>query len=890
MLSTSKALCGKAACNSDDCNPQTKSFFLPLVHGFNSNDRLLEELPSLKIIRSENVTLNLFYFADCQQFKDDKDRTYRKLVSINIMCVVKQRLLSYFFLIAPDYQIITKDGGKVSLNLILSDVLNDLRCNYLKELPHIKKKDIIYKKQNSKRGLKKMDYDKMKDIVIPITIICDNTLANLSALRRTSYDTKILERLEIHNIHATSNGSIHFKVKSDNSSNYYYITKIHVRDMRGLQTQKIIKDNQYKNERIIPRRYNGNSFINLKSSPYEYYMRVSRLLRDNVDYCSQLFRPNREIPYSLAKQAERNLKSAIIEDYNIDISNKKVDVECEYNKKYRGLEKTDGGKLRPIKSNPDVMIVQHFFKEAFIGGYNGCDKRGWEGRVTHDYDIVNAYPTAMLMIKKINWGTPILRHITDRYITLDDLDNSPLTPAAALGNYKFSEEVSHPNIPTPSSIKDYAIYPLEADNVIMDGATMYNALRLGAEIKVKDMYVLEVLDNDGSGENVYFEVISQLLYDRKIAKKTYSSDVFSAILKDLANEMSGKIQQGISPKSKSEISTASNAYAACYITSLVRNFLIATINDIEKHGKKTISELTDGFITDADIDLIEKLDSYGFSAIFRNAKNAISDKYHDSELKTLWVEKHTNEELLNCATRLAVASNKEGVITHNQYSTGETKDSMKDRNKLIDDVLTRRGKLQTQKKERTDYIDIIEKKRDYIEEVGKRSVNMEFDFKRCPILWSAKEVEVVHNNKHYKVLNFDTRPYKNVEEFERWKEAAQNCINGGNIIESVEALNRLAEVVRLSSYGVDVSYNNVYKKELMSIIYKHYVGEINIPLFDDMTWAEIIDTINSWNIEKISMGDVKEYCYRNEERKPKILPDNVLQEMINHILDLCKEV
>lgn len=74
--------------------------------------------------------------------------------------------------------------------------------------------------------------------------------------------------------------------------------------------------------------------------------------------------------------------------------------------------------LEPISH--DARVVQQSASQAYHGGYNICSEVGYFPFETYDYDLRNAYPTAMCLVPDINWKQPIRNEIIRRDMTLAD--------------------------------------------------------------------------------------------------------------------------------------------------------------------------------------------------------------------------------------------------------------------------------------------------------------------------------------------------------------------------------------------------------------------------------------------------------------------------------------
>ena len=99
------------------------------------------------------------------------------------------------------------------------------------------------------------------------------------------------------------------------------------------------------------------------------------------------------------------------------------DTTKEFNRKYRGLE-TVGHGLVPRNNRPGYIestslepisdkanTIQYYASQAYHGGYNASSDIGYFPQTTFDYDLQNAYPTAMCLVSDVDWENPIRTEI-----------------------------------------------------------------------------------------------------------------------------------------------------------------------------------------------------------------------------------------------------------------------------------------------------------------------------------------------------------------------------------------------------------------------------------------------------------------------------------------------
>ena len=148
------------------------------------------------------------------------------------------------------------------------------------------------------------------------------------------------------------------------------------------------------------------------SNPVEFYKYAVNDADIVVSFCAELFQCNHAVPMTLSSAAASSMYGSIKEYFGV--KNK-----AEYDRIYRGLEMLDEGLIPseeecmkflkatryvPIRDNPDARLVSEYFEEAYTGGFNASFFIGWITEQTTDFDLQNAYPTAMANIVDIDWS------------------------------------------------------------------------------------------------------------------------------------------------------------------------------------------------------------------------------------------------------------------------------------------------------------------------------------------------------------------------------------------------------------------------------------------------------------------------------------------------------
>ena len=452
-----------------------------------------------------------------------------------------------------------------------------------------------------------MDYKAMKDSMIPITLICHTGKADISVFRRSKYDVDLLRRLaEIQGGWVTVDKPLIFKAENGRNYNYYWIIDLNVRDTLGLTPadNKLLKSlgkviDMPKLE--LPSGAIEHMSAYAVSNPIEYYEYAMNDADIVISFCSELFLRNRAIPVTLSSAAASAMYKSIKEYFGA--SNKSA-----YDRIYRGLEllkeglvMSEGERMKflqatryvPIRDNPDAKIITEYFEEAYTGGFNTSFFIGWITEQTTDFDLQNAYPTAMASIIDIDWSEPV-----------QDLP-SPLIPVVAVGDFDFPDDCYCPNIPVMTG--EIKIYPLHGRNIYMSGPDMFLALKLGARIRIHRGFTCKTLLKDEKPSQCLAHAVSNLVQDRMKAKKIYKDNpLIEKSLKTMVNSCYGKTAQNVDPKTRydaqimgrkpAEPSSVTSPYHAVYTTALVRCMLIACINELHEMGYHVYSVTTDGFM------------------------------------------------------------------------------------------------------------------------------------------------------------------------------------------------------------------------------------------------------------------------------------------------------
>ena len=538
----------------------------------------------------------------------------------------------------------------------------------------------------------------------------------------------------------------------------------------------------------------------LKEDPvlfFEYAINDSLIA---LCYAGELWGYNNRMPVTISGASVKAAVPVISEYLNVSGETDKERKES-YNKKFRGLHTVKKGlydmkekagfisksSLRPVSDN--ARILQTYARSSYHGGYNASILIGkFDGVLTHDYDLENAYASCMALVPDVDWsGDVIANEIIHRPIRKQDF-HSPFDLMFGYVKFKFPDSVQFPCIPV--SVDGSMVFPRTSDGlpgVYASAPEIYLALCLGAEVWAEHVYVGEYLYNDdGTVSHSLLAAVKQFVSDRNLAKDAFGKKSLpDDLLKTAVCSLYGKTAQDLVDKETWNAfrermeniggSAMTSPTHASLTTAGVRCILLAAINELAALGYKSYSVTTDGFITDAPEDVLNSLHLFGFSDYFRAARQAITGR------PDMWSEKHQQTDLLNFTTRGNVSLSPKGVCAHNGFVTGFEKDSYEDRLALMTVVLGRTERCHCFNQTWTKFKKLAARvdRSDFAVTMKGRSLSMDFDMKRKPVEASMVTVETTiqtdTETEKFEIVNFETAPYETVAEYERYKKQARNC-------------------------------------------------------------------------------------------------------------------
>lgn len=586
--------------------------------------------------------------------------------------------------------------------------------------------------------------------------------------------------------------------------------------------------------------------------------------------------------FGLSSPAEFRLAFAgLVDDEGVDVVEE--DDRLSYYAK-RGRVPVDGAAAQYSKA----------FASAYHGGLNSCPSPGYYPFRTVDIDAQNAYPTAMSLVRDLDWEAGVIDDVVhERYLATGDVPD-PTTPFVGFVSFAFPSDVPFPTLPVVADKS--LIYPRTSEGLAgtwVCGPELRLALQLGAEVFCQIGYFgREVVRHDGSVSLALRHGVKQLIDDRNTAKKLFGrGSIEELTLKTAVNSVYGKTAQDVAEQRAWNAheqdmdhvggSAITSPYHAAMSTSLVRAQLLATMNEIVQRGGHVYSVTTDGFITDWEAAAVETLDLYGFADHLREARSALTGD------PTIWEVKHEQDDLVNFSTRGNVSLSPGGVCAHNglKRPDGVAEDSLEDRSHLLEVVVTRTGRVKNSYTCFPSFQELSRKedRLDFLPSTVDPPARMDYDLKRQPVMQSmtARMVSLADGSPH-EMATFDTRPWETIEDALRARRIARELAQSG----CLRTVDEWRGWHTRFAHGKGRRIVTPHRVVLMSLVMAHRQGVVVIPTLADRTLTvdQRLDWLGRWGLGTVSLGDWKNA--RRPERASQMLPLDELEPYLSQMVGM----
>ncbi|GFK17945.1 hypothetical protein KbCgl_05170 [Corynebacterium glutamicum] len=741
---------------------------------------------------------------------------------------------------------------------------------------------------------------------VPITLVSHFGAADLSAFKQSRY---LVDHMR--NLTSAAGGLVTlmpFKlIRSDHSRWWWQWMTVDIRDTMahapaGQQSlgalglacgvQKLKVDDFMKSHMDIYKRDHLLDFL-------EYGINDSVIV---VEYFARMWGDSIVPPITLGGGAARAMVASGIDYLRLSSSKEFRRIFSGLVSEDQGLDAVEEGdklsfyakrRRAPVDGSANQFMAA--FAAAYHGGLNSCPSPGYYTTRTIDVDAQNAYPTAMACIEDVDFEAGCIDEVIhERELTLDDV-SSPVSPVVAFVSFEFPNEVKYPCIPV--SADNTLIYSRSSEGIAgtwVTGPELWLALKMGAKITAQIGYRGRLLSGPDDGRSLTLRHgVRSLIDDRNRAKEIYGKgSLEEKTLKTAVVSIYGKTAQDVSERRSWNAkgqemdavggSAITSPYHAAMTTSLVRAQLHATMQQLHDHGHKVYSVTTDGFITDASLDDVEGLDLFGLADHLREARQFLVG---DS---SMWEVKHEQETFLNFVTRGNVSLDDEGVCAHAglkfDLEEGE-EDSAKDRELLLETVVTREGRVQNNYVGLSTFKELsrVERREDFGAREVNRTVSLDYDLKRRPDMATMKPVMVkTKDDSEWEVANFDTNPWDRVEDALRGRMIARTIAETG----CLRTVAEWKEWEVKNTHGKGRRIVTPKRAILMSIVIAHRTGVVLIPTLADssLTVAQRLEWLSEWGLGTLSRGDWDNA--RRPERASQMFPLDVLEPFLTRMREM----
>ena len=628
----------------------------------------------------------------------------------------------------------------------------------------------------------------------------------------------------------------------------------------------------------------------------EYGINDARIV---VEYLSRLWGDSMVPPVTISSGSASALVVTGTEYFGLEDSS-------EFPLAFAGLVNEDqgldvieeGDKLSFYKKRGKVpydgasSVLMKAFASSYHGGMNTAPRPGFYSKRTSDVDAASAYPTVMSLVEDVDWQAGAIEEVFhERVLTEDDVP-SPMSPVSAFVSFEFPESVKFPSIPVLAD--GTLVYPRTSEGLAgawVAGPELWLALQLGATVTCQIGYRARLRKGPDDGRSLSLRFgVKQLIDDRRKASKLFGKKSLEAqTLKTAVNSLYGKTAQDVSEQKEWNSfaqamenvggSKATSPYHASMTTSGQRAELLSVMNELEDRGFRILSATTDGFITDAPIEVVESMPMYGFAEYLREAREFLSGE------DNVWEVKHFQDQILNFTTRGNVAPTEGGVLAHNSLRPPEgiEEDSLEDRQWVLNLVATREGRVPNSYVRFPSFQELsrVENRKDFLPIEITRHLSMDYDLKRRPLFETMEAVEVpLPDGGTSEVATFDTAPWETAEEAIRARSIAREIAKNGALrtVQDWDGWRLRYE------HGKGRRIVTTERAKLMSLVMAHRQGLVNIPNLGTrkLSVSDKIGWLSSWGLGTVSRGDWDNA--RRPERVSQMLPLEELEPTLSEMI------
>ena len=432
-----------------------------------------------------------------------------------------------------------------------------------------------------------------------------------------------------------------------------------------------------------------------------------------------------------------------------------VDRECVHLRRLLAIEAYHGGRGEQFwfgpgpDQPPGLAWLQHAPADPMVPA--SPPRMDW-----NDFDLSNAYPTAMSLIGYPDWDNMNMRP------ELSDFEHTVL--GVAWVDFEFPETVRFPCMPIRT---DRGIIFPRRGRSYCTAPEIALAVELGASVRVLEGAVVPWLSD---AIRPFGSFVKDAIEQRNEHPKGSLDNRF---WKELVNSLYGKLAQGLRVKRVFNVSDTSmkplepslitNPYFAAFVTGYVRAILAEIMNALPEHVL-VFSCTTDGFLSTATQAEIDAASTGTLASTYRDTRLLIADSDQIVE------QKHQTGRLLGWRARgqatLQPGEPKADEPAFNYVlakagirTPAECETLAKQNDYIVRLFLDRTPATTVLIKSKTGIRDIVLDKNDLVDKHFTRRLGMEYDFKRRPDAIGSSLID------GYRHVSWSSVPWEHVEQF-----------------------------------------------------------------------------------------------------------------------------
>jgi hypothetical protein len=435
----------------------------------------------------------------------------------------------------------------------------------------------------------------------------------------------------------------------------------------------------------------------------------------------------------------------------------------------RRRETTGPRRTTATRSYRNELATRHedLAVRCYHGGRNECFLFGpYNDETFTDYDLEGAYSTALAAVIEPDF---------DAIKETTDLDEFRLDQMGyALARWKFPDNTKFPCLFVRDENGHGLIYVLEGEGYVTS-PEIDLARRMGAELEIVSGVVIPAKEN---GTRPFFSISQWVNQQRKtFNKKDHPFE--NSFYKLIGNNIYGKVAQGLKDKSRVfdtrtgnarqlERSAISDAYAAAYVTGLVRATTSEILSRLPNHVLVG-NTITDGVCTTATDEEMETATSGPQCRFFADLRRSItgSDNIIEKKGSTkgmvfMRTRMHASLEPLGDGKPILAKVNM--PMGHLQTDEGEGLDDQEKNDVLIREFAAREWDSEWTSRSLKTARKLWDTEGDLLSDEKVQYIGMDYDLKRRPINPTSRPINGYSKVEH---LAFETRPWRTYEEYQK---------------------------------------------------------------------------------------------------------------------------